>query len=170
METQPKNSEEAAASADGSGALTPRQELALQALLSHPTLKEAAAAAGISEPTLWRYKKDPEFARRLRELRRQSTDHTVTRLQQAAADAVTVLHDLLLKEAAPPASRISAARTVLDYSFRAGEVEELRAQVEELQEFLREKQLGDESAKLFYGDRDGESQGADESEDAVYII
>lgn len=53
---------------DGDGTqdgLTPKQERALGAVISHPTLKEAALAAGVSEPTLWRYRRDAEFALRL---------------------------------------------------------------------------------------------------------
>jgi hypothetical protein len=122
------------------GALPPKQELALRAVISHPTLKEAALAAGISETTLWRYMQDAEFSRRLREARREAVSHTVTRLQQASSDAVTVLRDLMLKEDAPPAARISAARTVLDYSFRAAEQEEQRARIDELEQFILRRQ------------------------------
>jgi len=64
IETRP---EERAAEADEGGGLSPRQELALQAVLSHPTLKEAAAVAGLSETTLWRYMQDKTFTKRLRE-------------------------------------------------------------------------------------------------------
>lgn len=106
--------------------LPARQELALRAVISHPTLKEAASAAGVSETTLWRYKQDAEFSRRLREARREAVEHAVLRLQRASGDAVTVLHDLMVKDDAPAAARIAAARTVLDYSLRAVEIEELR--------------------------------------------
>src|ERR1044071_10441620 len=74
-------------------ALSAKQELALQAVISHPTLKEAALAAGIGETTLWRYMQDEEFSRRLREARREAVNHAVTRLQEASSEAVTVLRD-----------------------------------------------------------------------------
>jgi len=125
------------------GSLPTKQELALRAVISHPTLKEAASAAGISETTLWRYKQDAEFSRRLREARREAVDHAVLRLQRASNDAVTVLHDLMMKDDAPAAPRIAAARTVLDYSLRAVEIDELRRQLEELAEFIRVRQEQD---------------------------
>ena len=137
------NSDGITAEAEGAGDLSAKQELALQAVISHPTLKEAAGAAGVSEATLWRYKQDPEFSRRLREARREAVDHAVLRLQRSSNDAVTVLHDLMMKDDAPAAARISAARTVLDYSIRAVEMDELRQQVEELGEFIRVKQEQD---------------------------
>jgi hypothetical protein len=137
------NSDGITAEAEGAGALSAKQELALQAVISHPTLKDAAGAAGVSEATLWRYRQDPEFSRRLREARREAVDHTVLRLQRVSPDAVTVLHDLMMKEDAPAAARITAARTVLDYSIRAVEIDELRRQVEDLAEFVRVKQEQD---------------------------
>jgi hypothetical protein len=130
------------------GSLPAKQELALQAVITHPTLKEAALAADISETTLWRYMQGERFSRRLREARREAVDHAVTRLQRASGDAVTVLHNLMMKEDAPAAARITAARAVLDYSMRAVEMDELRARIEELEGFVRAKQEEDISAAL----------------------
>lgn len=129
--------------ADGAEDLSAKQELALRALISHPTLKDAAAAAGISESTLWRYKQDPQFSRRLREARREAVGHAVQCLQPVAGDAVTFLHNLILNKEAPAAPRVTAARIVLDYSIRAVELDELRQQIEDLTEFIRVKQEQD---------------------------
>jgi hypothetical protein len=126
--------------ADG---LPDKQELALRAVISHPTLKEAALAAGIGETTLWRYMQDEAFSRRLRETRRDAVNHAVIRLQRASSDAVTVLHDLMMKDDAPASARITAARTVLDYAIRAVEIDELKARIDQLEDFLRRKQEED---------------------------
>ena len=141
--TNPEDAPDTTPEPDGPGALPAKQESALRAVLSHPTLKEAALAAGISETTLWRYMQDGEFSKRLREARRDAVGHAVTRLQRASSDAVTVLRDLMMKEDAPAAARITAARTVLDYSMRAVETDELRARIDELEEFIRAKQEED---------------------------
>lgn len=125
---------------DDASALPAKQELALRAVISHPTLKEAALASGVSETTLWRYMQDAEFSRRLREARRDAVNHAVIRLQRASSDAVTVLRDLMMKDDAPAAARITAARTVLDYAIRAVEIDELKTRVEELEEFIKLKQ------------------------------
>lgn len=136
----PDNGEETALGPDAAEALPAKQEAALCAVIAHPTLKEAALAAGVSETTLWRYMRDEAFSRRLREARRDATVHTIMRLQNASSDAVTVLHSLMMKEDAPAAARITAARTVLDYSIRAAEMEQLKARIEQLEEFIRLKQ------------------------------
>lgn len=122
------------------GALRPKQELALCAILSHSTRKEAARAAGISDETLWRYMKNPLFQRRLREARRDAVQQTITTIQRASSDAVRVLNDLINKEDAPAAARVTAARTILDYTFRLDAMEELERQIEELTDFIRMKQ------------------------------
>jgi molybdenum-dependent DNA-binding transcriptional regulator ModE len=125
------------------GSLPAKQELALRAVISHPTLKDAAQTAGISETTLWRYMQDAEFSRRLREARREAVGHAVLRLQKASSDAVTVLGNIMMSESAPASARITAARAVLDYSMRAVETDELRGRIEELEEFVRAKQEED---------------------------
>ena len=142
-EPQHETGEDTPPEAEDPGALSPRQERALLAVISHPNLKEAALAAGVSEPTLWRYMKDPEFSRRLREVRREAIGHAAVRLQGASSEAVTVLQELMIKGDAPPAARISAARAVIDYSFRVVEADELRARVRELEEFILRKQEED---------------------------
>lgn len=140
-------------------ALSAKQELALQAVISHPSLKEAALAAGISETTLWRYMQDAEFSRRLREARRDAVNQAVTRLQRASSEAVTVLRDLMMKEDAPPAARISAARTILDYSMKAVEQDDLKARIDELEKFILRKQEEDAL------DRGLEAGGGEEEDD-----
>jgi hypothetical protein len=125
---------------DDPNALPAKQELALRAVISHPTLKEAAAAARVSETTLWRYMQDAAFSRRLREARRDAVNHAVIRLQRASSDAVTVLRDMMMREDAPASARIAAARTILDYAIRAVEIDELKARIEQLEEFLRLKE------------------------------
>ncbi len=122
------------------GALKPKQERALQALLTHPTQKEAAAAAGVSDTTVWRYMRDGEFCRRLREARQLAVAYAAVRLQGGAADAVAFLRDLVAMDGAPPAARVAAARTVLDYSFRVVETDDLKARLGELEQFVLRRQ------------------------------
>ena len=54
---------------------TRRQEAAIVALLSEPTVAEAAAKAGIGERTLHSWMREPGFARRYREARHKLVDH-----------------------------------------------------------------------------------------------
>lgn len=140
QDTKAKLKDEDAPESEDAGALPAKQELALRAVISHPTLKEAALASGVSETTLWRYMQDAAFSRRLREARRDAVNHAVIRLQRASSDAVTVLQDLMLKDDAPASARITAARTILDYSIRVVEMDDLKKRIEELEDFIRAKQ------------------------------
>jgi hypothetical protein len=124
--------------------LSPSQERALLSLLNCSSHKEAAAAAGVSETTLWRYKRDEAFSSRLRLARRESVDRAVMRIQRDSVDAAAVLRDLMMKEDVPPFARIAAARAVLDQAVRLTRMDELRERVEQLEEYLRAKQEQDE--------------------------
>lgn len=152
------NTEDELAQEDGVGSLPGKQEAALRALLTHPTMKEAALAAGISEPTLWRYTKDAEFARRLREAQRGAVSHAVLRLQSAAGDAVRTLESVMNDDAAVAGPRITAARTILDMAVRLCRTEELEARIEELERFIERKQeedAFDRAQRLRSGEEEG---------------
>lgn len=120
--------------------LPPNQERVLSALLSFPSRKEAARAAGVSYVTIWRYTNDDAFARRLREAQQAAVGHAALRLRLECEDAVTVLGEIMRQQDASPSARISAARSVVDYTIRVEEMDELRRRVDELEDFIRLKQ------------------------------
>lgn len=105
--------------------LTPRQERAILALLEHTTMKKAAAAANVSETTLWRWLQESEFQSAYTKARRETVKHAIARLQQNAAAAVDTLREVMTKETAPDFARVSAAKAILDYSLKAVELEDL---------------------------------------------
>jgi hypothetical protein len=92
----------------------------------------------VSEATLWRYVRNKDFKRRLGEASESSIAHANVQLQGAAGEAVKILRDLMCKDDAPHASWVSAARAVLELSFRARVIEDLQAEVERLKELLGE--------------------------------
>jgi hypothetical protein len=109
------------------------EDRALAALLSEPTMAGAAKQAGISESTLLRWLDDPAFQARYRAARRQVLDQAVSGLQQAAGKAVTVLVAIAEDASAPPAARVSAAKTIIDQGFRGLELTDLAARIEQLE-------------------------------------
>jgi hypothetical protein len=119
-----------------------QEEAAIVALLSEPTIAEAAGKVGIGERTLLRWLADPDFGTRYREARRRALDQAVSGLQQAAGKAVAVLVTIAEDQTAPPAARVSAARTVLDQAFRGMEVLDLADRIEQLERGRK----GDETA------------------------
>jgi hypothetical protein len=127
--------------------LPDKQQKALAALLSEPTLKAAARSAGCSEPTLWRYIQDKTFAKRLRELRLESVAQASARLQNTSGEAVRVLTELMTGAEVPPAVRMASARYVLEMAFRSVELDDLQRRIEELEAFIKRKAEGDELDK-----------------------
>jgi hypothetical protein len=61
-----------------------RQDQFIVALLEHPTLDKAAAVLGVSDVTLWRCLKKPEFAEAFRKARREAFSQSIARLQHAS--------------------------------------------------------------------------------------
>lgn len=120
-----------------------KQEVALAALLQSRTLAEAAQAAGISLATLSRWQQQPEFAASYRALRRDIVTQAGAQLSQACSAAVATLAGIVDEARHAPAARVSAARTILDYAFRAIEMEELSARVAALESRLAKEKDGE---------------------------
>ncbi len=114
--------------------LAPKYQRALSALLVSPTHEAAAKTAGISTPTLWRYLRENDFSEAYREARRASVDLAVSQLQRASGKAVYVLLAVALDTTANPGARVSAAKAVLDFSFKAVELDDHAARIEALEQ------------------------------------
>lgn len=110
-----------------------KKEAALVALISEPTLKEAAKKAGIGEATLWRWLQDPEFQEKYRTARRQAVSQSITQLQKISSEAVETLREVMNSKETPPASRVTAAKAVLEMAIKAVEVEDLAVRIEALE-------------------------------------
>lgn len=127
--------------------LPERQEAALLALLSHKTLKEAALAAGVSLPTLWRYLRDPIFSLRYREARRELVECAMVRLQNDAEHAACVLRDVADDKQAPASARVTAARTIIELSVKSIELGDLQQRISSLEDYLAKKAEQDAVAR-----------------------
>lgn len=117
--------------------LSRKQEQAVAALLSAPTIKEAARSAGVSEVTLWRWLQLSEFAAAYRAARRQVVERAVSELQAAAGAAVETLKRNLHCEQANV--EIRAAQIIIEQSVKGVELIELQERIERL-EALTESQ------------------------------
>jgi AcrR family transcriptional regulator len=98
---------------DATNAATEDLELA-GALLSHPTIRAAAEAAGVSESTIYRRLRDSAFRKELKEQRLRVYSHALQRLQVAAEGAVDVLEEVMQDDKAPLSARIKCAVHVLE--------------------------------------------------------
>jgi hypothetical protein len=122
-----------------------QEDAAIIALLSEPTIAEAATKAGLGERTLMRWLAEPIFRSRYREARRQVVEHAVSQLQRAAGTAVETLTSIARDAAAPQAARVSAAKTILDQAFRGLETLDLVEEVAALKRQLVAGTAGSET-------------------------
>jgi hypothetical protein len=111
-----------------------RQDQFIVALLEHPTLDKAAAALGVSDVTLWRTLKKPEFADAFRKARREAFSQSIARLQHASNAAVGTLLRVMTDREAPAASRVRAADVVLQTALRGMEIEDIDARLSLLEQ------------------------------------
>lgn len=115
---------------------------AIQALLQHATREQAAQAAGINPSTLYRWMQDPEFQKAQLEARRQVYGEAMGRLQQAANTAVDTLIGIMNNTEAPVGGRVQASKCVLELSRKSLELDDLKIQVEELQNWQNARHEG----------------------------
>ncbi len=63
----------------------------------------------------------------------------MTRLQQVSGAAVSVLVQVMADKSNPAATRVNAAKTVLEFSFRAVELEDLAERIAALEQRMEPK-------------------------------
>ena len=102
-----------------------KRQAAIAALLTSPTIAHAAAVAGIGESTLLRWLREEGFAHQYRLAQREALRQAIATLQAAAGSAVVVSRGAMLDQTATPASRVAAARVILEFSFRGAELADL---------------------------------------------
>lgn len=114
--------------------LSRKKEQAIIALLEAPTVKEAAEMVKINPATLYKWMALPEFEEAYRKARHRAMGEAIARLQQASSEAVDTLRDVMGDQEATPASRVTAARTVLELGMRGTEIEVIEVRLKQLEE------------------------------------
>ena len=113
-----------------------KQEQVIAALLRSPTISGAAEQSGISEATLFRWLQRPAFEEAYRRARQSAVDQAIAALQQATGQAVATLQEVQRDTDAPASSRVTAAKTVLEFAFKVREAEEMEKRITALEEKL----------------------------------
>lgn len=116
--------------------MSPSKERALQALLTQPTRKAAAAAAGISDRTLRGYFQDDEFIAEYRAAFSDLLDNATRQAQQSINPALSTLTEICQDSEAGPTVRVSAARALLEYGLRFTEMIDIATRLEELERMI----------------------------------
>lgn len=100
-----------------------KQTQAIIALLSSPSVSDAAAAVGMGERTLYRWMKDPEFKAAYNEAKLAAMGQATTRLQGSASEAAETLVRIMNDESVRAATRVHAAKAVLEFGLQGQEAE-----------------------------------------------
>lgn len=118
--------------------MTPNKEKLLAALLTSRSKKEAAAAAGIAERTMRTYFEDPEFCRRYREAFAGVIEDATRQAQALLMPALSTLQTVMEDEEIPAQARITAAKSIIDYSLKLTEQADILEQLRELERWKEE--------------------------------
>jgi hypothetical protein len=120
-------------STDKQTGLSDKQRRAIAALLSEPTIRQAAESSKVSEATLYRWMADSQFAAALREARGRAFESMLNSLQAASGKAMETLNNVMDDEEASAAARVTAARTILEMSLRARDLIEVENRLRALE-------------------------------------
>lgn len=117
--------------------LSQRQQRALLGLLEQPSKAAAAQAAGISPRALRSYLADPAFTAELQRLQDEQIADAAQRGRQSMTAAMSTLRAIADDKSANAQNRIMACRSLLEYSLKLDERENVLRRLDEL-----EKQIG----------------------------
>lgn len=118
--------------------MTPKKQKALLALLTSPTREKAAAAAGITSKTLRGYLADPGFQAEYKRAFSGLVEEATRQAQQAIAPALFTLREIVEDADESAQARISAARSILEYSMKLTETTDILARLDELETAMGE--------------------------------
>ncbi len=113
--------------------MTPKKQKALLALLTNPTKEKAAAAAGITSKTLRGYLADPEFRISYEKAFAGMVEDATRQAQQSISPALSTLREITENETENAQARISAARSILEYSLKLMEQTDIITRLENLE-------------------------------------
>ena len=119
-------------------------EKMLELLLTHGTVRETAAALGISARAIYSRLAKPEFRRQYDELRATVLENGTAVLGDAVSDAAQYLHGVLDDEVATIGQKIQAADSIFRHHLRYAEFSVLQRRVEELEKRLDEAEANNE--------------------------
>ena len=116
--------------------LTNKQLKGLTALLTEKTFEQAAEKAGVNRVTLYRWMANLDFKEALLQARAECVNQAISRLQHITAKAVDVMYDILVDQQSPAATRVTAARSVLELAIKTFEMQNLEHRLSKLEQVL----------------------------------
>lgn len=114
--------------------MTPKKSRALAALLTAPNREAAARVAGISPRTLRAYLSDPSFAAEYQRLQAEQIADAAQRGRQNMTAAMDALRAVMDDEDQNGQTRVQAARSLLEFSLKLDERENILRRLSALEE------------------------------------
>jgi hypothetical protein len=111
-----------------------KKEAAINALLTHRNMEEAASAVGVSKSTLARWQKKPDFQSAFLEARKAAIAHGNGRLQYGYGAAASTLMKIMLDPSSPASVRMRAAESVMDRAKQGIEEEDTDPRITALEQ------------------------------------
>jgi hypothetical protein len=119
-----------------------KMEAAILALLTRPSIEDAARVAGIAEKTLRRWMRDPEFKAEYLRARREAASQAIALIQQGMGGAAITMRKLMTDVNVPAAVRLRAAEAVVGLGIKGIEVEDIEARLSQLEAAAEENKKG----------------------------
>lgn len=110
----------------------------LNALLTYPTIREAASALGLAEKTIYNYLDKPDFKRRYNTARTRIIRASAAHIQGKMTRAIDVIASIMENEEIAPQVRLNAAKAILENTIRLCEYSEILERMEAIEEKLSE--------------------------------
>lgn len=116
--------------------MTPKKQKALLALLTQPTKEKAAAAAGITSKPLRGYLAEADFQAEYKRAFSGLVEDATRQAQQAISLALSTLREIVEDGEENAQARISAARSLLEYSLKLTESTDILNRLDELEQTI----------------------------------
>ena len=101
--------------------IRPNQRRAIEALAAGATVEQAALDADVTVRTIYSWRRENGFKCELQAATDEILSQSVTTITAGVLDAIQTLRDIQTDANNPPATRVMAARAILDASLRLRE-------------------------------------------------
>ena len=112
-------------------------EKIIVALLSNPTVAEAADSLGISPQTIYNKLRNDTFREQYSKARMQVLQEDCFRLQSYVSDAVEAIHEMIVDKCEKSQIKLNAADALLRHTYRLTELTDIIERIEKLEEQMK---------------------------------
>lgn len=109
------------------------REVIAMNLLTSGSYQECCERCGISEKTLRKLRRDPDFQEIVKQTKKEMFQVSMDKAQASSIKALEVLNSIMSDTTATDSSRVSAARTVLELAYSSVEQEEILSKLDEIE-------------------------------------